>query len=180
MALTLGKDVNRSYNLRLPFMDQHVNIGVYFNKFSNLVLFKVDKDSDVSKKVLGVKINFFKNIALSKFANNILDLHNYKNKHIDILNQYIDIKDKYKNEIRNNITENIYLSKYTINEDKDIYESLTLYGFCLNTFPWEYIYIIAERQHIVKKMEKKFVRSTAMQIGVSNSLEFLDQLINKE
>lgn len=181
MGLTLGKDLNRSYKLRLPFLDKSIDIEIFFNSFSNIVLFKVDENRNFSNKdVYGVKINFFKNIRLSPFAGNILNLHNYRNTHIDISNQYVEIKDEFKDEIRNNLNENIYLAKYTIDNNKDIYESLTFYGFILTSFTDEYIYLISERQHIIKKLEKKIVRSTALQIGTTQSIDFLNQLISKD
>ena len=43
MGLNLGKQFNRNYNVRIPFLDGFYNIGVYFDKRSTFLLFSNGK-----------------------------------------------------------------------------------------------------------------------------------------
>ncbi len=42
MSLTLGKSFNRNYRLRIPFLDGHYDVGIFFNKKSSLLLFSYE------------------------------------------------------------------------------------------------------------------------------------------
>ena len=62
--LTLGKSLNRNYNLRLSFLDGYYNIGLFFNNKSTFLLFSVDSDfsqSESTELKENIKINMFKN-----------------------------------------------------------------------------------------------------------------------
>jgi len=175
MALTLGKSFNRNYNMRLSFLDGYYNIGVYFNKRSTFLLFKIEPDfSKVTNQKHGVKINMFKNLESSKFCETFINLHNYKKNTLDIINQFENIKPEYYHEISFLFNETLTLSKTEI-DDKTLFDTLTIYGFTLNSFMNEFIFILAERQNIDNKLNKKMVRTSGMQISTSSAIELLNE-----
>ena len=96
MGLNLGKSFDRSYNIRLPFMNGYYDIGIFFNRKSTFLLFSVDS---VGNDGQGAKINMFKNLESAKFCETFLDLHNYRKNTLDILNQFKAIKPEYFHEV---------------------------------------------------------------------------------
>lgn len=173
MSLTLGKIFDRSYNFRVNINDSEKNIGIFFTKHNSFVLFDIPKDDNAAQT--GCIIRTFKNLKESTFASNFLDLHDFNGKNLDIRNQYNNIKSDYKNDIRNHINESIILSKYNIN-NSDVYDSLVVYGFCLSCYTDDFLFLIAERQFIHKKLERKIVTSTGLQIATPSGIQFLEEL----
>lgn len=175
MGLILGKALDRSYNLRLPFLDGYYNIGVFFNRRSTFLLFKVDPDFPRKKNIeRTVKISMFKNLESSRFAETFLELHNYRNNNLDILSQFQNIKSEYFHDVNINSNETISVAKVEI-DDRTLYDTLTIYNLCLTAYLNEFIFMIAERQNIVKKLNKKIVRTTAVQIATSPGIAMLDE-----
>ena len=174
MSLTLGKLFDRNYIMRVPFLDGFYNIGTFFNKRSTNLLFSVEPDFDNSPTKSGIKINMFKNLKSSKFTETFLNLHNFRKSTLDIVNQFENIKDDYAYEIGFILNETLKLSKVEVN-DKPLYDVLNLYGFTLTSYNNEFIFIIAERQNILKKLGKKMVRTTGIQIGTSSALSLLEE-----
>jgi hypothetical protein len=43
----------------------------------------------------------------------------------------------------------------------------------------EYVFLIAERQNIISKLQKKVVRSSAIQIATSSSIDLIDEFNNE-
>ena len=84
MSLKLGKSFNRSYNIRIPILDGHYNIGIYFDKKSTFLLFRVDPDFSDSSFKHNIKINMYKNLESSKFCETFIKLHNYRKNTLDI------------------------------------------------------------------------------------------------
>lgn len=176
MSLSLGKMFDRNYNMRIPFLDGFYDIGVFFNKRSTFLLFKADpcfQTSDINT-THGIKINMFKNLESSRFAETFLKLHNYRKTNLDIINQFAAIKDEYYNEINFVFNETLKLAKIEV-EDRVLYDTLTLYGFCLTAFNNESLFVIAERQNIVKKLRKKIVRTTGVQICTSRAFKMITE-----
>jgi hypothetical protein len=174
VGLTLGKALDRMYSVRIPFLNGYYNIGVYFNKRSTFLLFKVDSDfAPKNSFEKSSKISMFKNLESSRFSETFLDLHNYRNANLDILNQYQDIKPEYYHDVNIIFNETINVSKVEIGE-KTLFDTLTLYGLTMSAYSNEFIFIIAERHNIVKKLNKKIVRTTELQISTSASLVLLD------
>jgi len=175
MALTLGRSFDRNYKMRLSFLDGYYNIGIFFNKRSTFLLFKVDPDfSKVTNQKHGVKINMFKNLESSKFCETFINLHNFKKSTLDIINQFENIKSEYYHEISFLLNETLTLSKTEIG-DKILYDTLTIYGFTLNSFMSEFIFILAERQNIDNKLNKKMVRTSGIQIATSSAIDLLNE-----
>jgi hypothetical protein len=181
MALTLGKTFDCNYSRTIPFLDGYYNIGTFFNKKSPFLLFRVDpqfegKSSNISS--YGIKINMFKNLESSKFTETFINLHNFRKSTLDIINQYDSIKSDNYNDISSFLNETINLSKVDL-DDRVLFDTLTLYGFTLTAFNNEFIFIIAERQNIIRKLGKKVVRSTGIQIGTSRALNLLNEFHNE-
>lgn len=176
MSLSLGKSFDRNYNLRLPFLSGNYNIEIFFNKKSPFLLYGIKPDfsdnNDISNN--GIKINMFKNLESSKFCETFINLHNYKNTNLDISNQFDSIKTDYFTDISYILNESITLSKHDIN-NKDVFDQLNIYGFTLTTYTNEFIFLIAERHNIVKKLNKKIVRTTGIQISTSHSMNILNE-----
>ena len=178
MALTLGKSFDRNYNLRLSFLDGYYNVGIFFNKRSTFLLFKIEPDfSKVTIQKHCVKINMFKNLESSKFCETFINLHNYKKNTLDIINQFENIKPEYYHEISFIFNETLTLSKTKI-DDKILYDTLTIYGFTLNSFMNEFIFILAERQNIDNRLRKKMVRTSGIQISTSSAIDLLNEFHN--
>lgn len=175
MSLNLGKSLNRSYNIRLPFLDGHYNINVFFNKKSTFLLFGVEPNFKEEKNSnYGIKINMFKNLQSSKFCETFLNLHNYKGTKLDIINQFESVRPEYSESVNFIFNESINLSKITI-DDKIFYDTLLIYGLTLESYLNEFIFIVAEKQNIIQRLNKKIVRTTAIQIGTSSSINLLNE-----
>ncbi len=71
-------------------------------------------------------------------------------------------------------SESLKLSIVTV-DNKTLYDTLNLYGFTMNAYNNEFVFIIAERQNILKKLGKKLVRTTAVQIATSSALSLLNE-----
>lgn len=173
MSLKLGKSFNRNYNLRIPFLDGFYNIGVFLNKRSTFLLFSVESELRTNTSE-GIKINMFKNLESSKFCETFLELHNFRKSSLDILNQFKCIKPEYYHEVSFILNETINLSKIEIDEDKTFFDCLNIYGFTLNSYQNKFIFLITERQNIVKKLNRKIVRTSGIQIGTSQALHMLN------
>jgi len=173
MGLKLGKSFNRSYNMRLSFLNGYYDIGVFFNKKSTFLLFSVDqelKNVDLS----GIKVNMFKNLESSKFCETFLELHNFRKNTLDIINQFKCIKPEYYHEVSFIANETLNLSKVELNDSRVLYDSLNIYAFTLNSFIDEFIFIITERQNIIKKLNRKIVRTSGLQISTTRSIKMLN------
>jgi len=174
MSLKLGKSFNRCYNLRIPILKGFYNIGIFIDKRSTFLLFKIDPDfSEINYYSKNIKINMFKNLESSKFCETFIDLHNFRKNTLDISNQFEKIKPEYTSDISFVFNESIVLSKVEIAE-KSIFDCLNIYGFTINSYSEEFIFILTERHNIQKRLGKKIVRTSGLQIGTSSSLEMLD------
>lgn len=180
MSLTLGKQLDRCYSLRLPFLDAYYNISIFFHKKSTQVLYNIDPDFSNSQITdsNSVRVNMFKNLSGSKFCECFLDLHNFKKSTLDIINQFHGIKPKFSADISFILNESLNLSKVDL-DDRTLFDTLTIYGFTLVPYTGEYIFLISERQNINKQLGKKLVRTTGLQIGTNRSLEFVNDLYYK-
>lgn len=175
MGLVLGKSFDRKYVLRLPFISGFYNLSIFFSKRSSFVLFSIDPDftKEVDHKH-GVKINMFKNIESSRFVEIFLNLHNYSKSTLDIINQFESIKGDYSNDVSFILNETITLAKVETNDGRTFYDTLTLYGFTLVNYPTDFIFILAERQNIIRKLARKVVRTTGIQISTTPALTLLN------
>jgi len=175
MSLTLGKSFNRNYNLRVRLVDGFYNLGIFFDKKSTFLLFRVDPDfSESSTYKHNIKINMFKNLESSKFCETFINLHNFRKNTLDISNQFESIKDEYTHDISFIFNESITLSKIELDENRTVYDSLNLYGFTMNSYIEEFLFLIAERHSVLKRLQKKVVRTSGLQIATKSSIEMLE------
>jgi len=175
MSLSLGKSFDRNYTMRVPFLDGFYDIGVFFNKKSNFLLFRVDPEFPNKATVPSSnKITMFKNLESSFFSETFLDLHNYRNTSLDIMNQFQGINSDYQYDVSFVFNETLNLAKVDVG-GKALFDTLTLYGLTLTAFPSEFIFVVAERQNIVKRLNKKIVRTTGVQIATSPAIELLNE-----
>lgn len=175
--LSLGKSLNREYNLRVPFLDGFYNIGLFFNTKSTFLLFSVDSDfSQSSNKEIkdSSRVNMFKNIESSRFAETFLNLHNYRGTSLDILNQFKEIKPDFSDDVMIVLNETHILNKITV-ESNTYFDQLLLYMFTLSSYPNEFLYLIAERQNVSQKVKKKIVRTTSLQIATTRALSLMEE-----
>lgn len=180
MGLTLGKTLDRSYSVRIPLLDGYYNIRIFFNKRSTFLLFKVDPDFSKRKNLeRTIKISMFKNLESSRFVETFLDLHCYRNNNLDILNQFQGIKSEYFHDVNIISSETINLSKIEV-DDRVLYDTLTLYSISLISYSNEFLFLLAERQNIVKKLNKKVVRTTALQIATTPSIAIIDEFYQEK
>jgi len=173
MSLKMGKTFDRCYNIRVPFLSGFYDIGVFFNKKSTFLLFSVNS-SIKSDEAHGIKVNMFKNLESSKFCETFLQLHNYRKNTLDILNQFKSIKPEYFQDISFIFNETVTLSKIEVEEGRFLFDCLNIYGFTLNAYINEFVFILTERQNIVKKLGRKIVRTSGIQIATSQALHILN------
>lgn len=173
MSLKLGRSFDRNYTIRLPFLNGYYDIGLFYNRKSTFLLFNVESGLHESENE-GVKINMYKNLESSKFCETFLELHNYRKNTLDIINQFKCLKDEYSHEISFILNETITLAKVEI-DDRVFYDSLNVYGFTMNSYNNEFIYVITERQNIVKKLGRKIVRTSGLQIATSSAMKMLNE-----
>lgn len=178
MPLSLGTSFDRNYNIRLPFLNGFYNIGLFFNKRSTFLLFRIDPEFSKDSVHKGVKINMFKNLESSKFCETFLNLHNYRKSTLDIVNQFESIKPEFSQDVSFIFNETVVLSKFEVH-DKELFDNLIIYGLTMNNYHGEFVFLLAERQNIVTKLERKIVRTTGIQISTSVALNSLDE-IHKE
>jgi hypothetical protein len=176
MSLKLGSRFNRNYTLRIPFIDGYYNIGIYYDKKSTFLLFKVDPDfTETSEYKHNIKINMFKNLEASKFCETFTELHNYRKNTLDISNQFNKIKPEYTDDISFVFNESIILAKIEIEDGREVYDCLNIYGLTINQVMDEFVFVITERQNIIKRLGKKIVRTSGIQIATNPSLEMLEE-----
>lgn len=170
--LRLGNKLNRLYSIRLPFNMGFYNITVFLNKSTTFSLFGLEADfSDASNPGM---VKMFKNIEASKFCDAFIKLHNFKKETLDIVNQYDCIKPEYTSEVSMILNETITMSKIRIN-DRDVFDTMNLYGFTILPYVEEYFFLIAERHAIMKKLGKKVVRTTGLQISTPSTSKIVDE-----
>jgi hypothetical protein len=178
MALTLGKSFSRNYRIRVPFLDGYYDIGVFFDKRSTLLLFSIDPVFHDSEFKRNIKVNMFKNLESSKFCETFLTLHNYRKSTLDISNQFETIKPEYYSDLSFVLNESLTLSKVEV-DGRTFFDQLNIYGFTMNSHINEFLFLLTERHNIVKRLGKKMVRTSGLQIATTPALDMLDDY-NKE
>ena len=69
--------------------------------------------------------------------------------------------------------ESLTLSKVEVGE-RTFYDQLNIYGFTMNSHIDEFLFVLTERHNIVKKLGKKMVRTSGLQIATTPALEMLE------
>lgn len=173
MPLTLGKSFDRNYRMRVPFLDGFYDIGIFFDKKSTLLLFSIEPVFYDSQFERNVKVNMFKNLESSKFCETFLKLHNYRKSTLDISNQFDCIKPEYYNDLSFVFNESLTLSKIE-SDGRTFFDQLNIYGFTMNSHTNEFLFLLTERHNIVKRLGKKIVRTSGLQIATTPALDMLN------
>lgn len=174
--LILGSKLNRLYSLYLPFNNDFCEIGVIFNKSNSFIGFNLDPKTYNMARNEQIKSTIFQELSQSGFANTFLDLRNYKSRNLDIRQQFNNIQSQFKDKIHYETNETIKLSKVTI-KDKIFESCLYIYVLKFIDFGNEFLYALAERQHIDTALNKKVVRTAAIQICTNERFEELGEMI---
>jgi hypothetical protein len=108
----------------------------------------------------------------SIFAATFLDLRNYKSGNLDIYQQFNNIHNQFRDKIQYVTNETIKVSKVHTGNG-DFKSSLYMYVFSFANYESEFLYFLAERQHIDTALNKKFVRTCALQLCSNDAYEDL-------
>lgn len=172
-----GNKLNRSYSIHLPLGKKYCSISVYFNKMNSFIGFNIDRDTYNDSKSNSCKYNNFDDLTKSAFATTFLDIRNFEADNLDIRNQFNDILSNFKNKIHYETNETIKLSKIKIRNNKYSESCLYIYIFRFTDYGDDFLYCLAERQHIDTTISKKIVRSSACQLSTPKMNEVFNEMI---
>lgn len=169
--LTFGTKLNRSYSLYLPFAGKYESITIYFHKGNTSIGFKPDHNLQELSKNGNISITMYKDLKKSTFASTFLDIKDFTSDTLNIKNQFSNVLDPFKEKIQYIANESIKLSKFEIDDGKKVLENLLyVYTFTFTDYDNEYLFVLAERQHIDTLLCKKFVRTSGIQISTLDCL----------
>lgn len=174
--LTFGNKLNRSYTLYLPFMDDHCEITVLFNKSNSFVGFNVDQKNYVRSRNNESKLFIFNDLSKSAFATSFLDLRDFRSRNLDIKQQFNNILYDYKDKIHYETNETIKLSMVTTPKGK-LESCIYIYAFRITDLGNDFLYCFVERQHIDVQLDKKIVRTSAVQLSSNNAYEDVTSMV---
>lgn len=174
--LTLGNKLNRQYSLYLPFMDDKCEISIMFNKLTSMIGFNLDQKNYLDSRNGLIKSTLFYDLSLSAFATGFLDIRNYHSKNLDIKMQFNNILPEYKERIHYETNETCKVSK-VLTPKGPLESCLYVYVFRITDFGNDFLYCLAERQHIDCVLDKKIVRTAAIQLSSNERYEDLTTMI---
>jgi len=105
-----------------------------------------------------------------------LDIRDYRSKNLDIKQQFNNILPDFKDKIHYETNETVKLSKITTPKGK-LESCLYIYVFRITDFGNNFLYCLAERQHIDVVLDKKIVRTASIQISSNECNEDLTSMI---
>lgn len=168
--LQFGPKLNRCYSVYLPFSSGHVSITIFFSKTNTFLGFKTDNALQDMCKENVATVNTYKDLKNSLFASTFLDIRDFKSDNLDIRCQFSNILPDFQEKLQYVTNESIKLSKVTTNNGT--FESLVyLYGFTFTDYQDDFLFLLCERQHIDTVLNKKLVRTAAIQISTPDCLE---------
>jgi len=173
--LTFGSKFNRSYGIYVPFRDTHISVTVYFNKTNTYIGFVTDNKINQMCRDQEVKTQIYKDLTQSSFSNTFLDIQNMKTPNLDIRNQFCNVLPKHRQKIQYLGNETIKLAKVEAANGKTFESCLYIYILGFSDYEGDFLYFLAERQHIDIAINKKLVRTSALQIC---TLDCLDDMRN--
>ncbi len=173
--LTFGNKLNRSYTMYLPFNENYISVSVYFSKTNTFIGFKPDSKTQELCSLHNCNITTYKDLSKSLFATTFLDIKDFKSDNLDIRQQFCNILKPHSDIIQYINNESIKLSKVTTNNGT--FDSLLyIYGFTFTDYQYEFVYLLAERQHIDTVLNKKLVRTSSIQISTKDCLDNMYKL----
>lgn len=161
--LTFGPKINRSYSLHLPFNKSFVTVELMFNKMNSYLGFNIDHKTFNEVQSNKIHYSLFRDIRQSSFSTTFLDIRNFKTKNLDVENQFHNIYPDFQNKIGYCANETIKLCKVRT-KGGEFDSVIFIYVFNIIDYGDEFLYIIAERQHIDVALDKKVVRTCGAQL----------------
>jgi len=174
MSLTLGKSFNRQYKLRLPFKDFFYDVGIFFHTDINFNLFDINAvlkyNSD--QEFTGNQINMYKNIEMSDFCKNCLDLHLVDNRPA----KFNNILDEWKDDVYLETKEKIFINANNF---------MKIFIFKLKNYDNkkdDFLFLLVERKNFLKKYRSDKIITTlsGLQIATQPAIEYIAGNTNKE
>lgn len=175
--ITFGSKANRCYSIFVPFNNKEIIIDTYFSRCNTYIGF--NHDSIVNDMIINdnVSSTIYKDINESIFCKTFLKTTNFISDSLDIKNQYNGVIDDRKDRIHNYSVESVRVSKIkTANGDFE--STLNVYSFSLTDYMRDFLYVIAERQHIDTVIGKKLVRTSAIQISKKHICDNILKMYN--
>jgi len=168
--LTLGNKLNRLYSIHVPFMGRFCDISLIFNKSNSFLAFNLDQCNYIKSRKGELHSTIYQDLSKSEFAMTFLDIRNYKSKNLDIKMQFHNILSDHQGHVHYETNETIKLAK--IQTQKGSFDScLYIYIFRYTDFDDNFLYCLAERQHIDVALDKKIVRTSAIQLASNDCYE---------
>lgn len=175
--LTFGSKFNRSYGIYLPFRGQYTTTTVFFNKTNPLIGFVTDRTVNQMCRNQEVKTQIYKDLKQSSFASTFLDIKNMKTPNLDIRNQFCNVLPKHRQKIQYLGNETIKLAKVEAPNGKTFESCLYVYILGFSDYEGDFLYFLAERQHIDVSINKKLVRTSALQVSTVDCLEDMRNMV---
>ena len=168
--LTFGPKINRSFTMYMPFSDTHTEVTVMFNKTNTYLGFNTDERTYQRHKRNEIYSHIFKDLNKSSFATTFLDIQNFRSRNLDIKQQFDNINERFRDKIQYKANETLKLSKVKTNGGE--FDSLLyIYVFSVIDYDSEFLFFLAERQHIDVALDKKVVRTCALQLCSKDTYE---------
>ena len=179
MGISFGSKVNRSYSMYLPFRGDHITANVYFHKTNTYLGFTTDHNTTNMVRDHELTTKVYKDLYESSFASTFLDIKDYSSDTLDIRRQFSNVLGSVKDKIQYVGNETIKLSKHDNPNDprKPLESSLYIYAFTFSNYVDDFIYFLAERQHIDVLLGKKLVRTCGFQISTPAFNENLTTMV---
>jgi hypothetical protein len=157
-------------------MNDHCGITVIFNKSNSFIGFNVDQKNYIKSRNGELKSTIYQDLDKSEFATSFLDIRNFRSKNLDIKQQFYNILPEFKDSIHYETNETVKLAK--IQTDRGEFEScLYIYVFRYTDFGNDFLYCLVERQHIDVVLNKKIVRTGAIQLCSNDTYEDLTNMV---
>jgi hypothetical protein len=119
----------------------------------------------------------YKNLEESVFATTFLELKSFTSKNLDIKYQFNDILPQFKNEVIYKSNETVKVSKVnTINGDFE--SNLYVYVFGFQSYGDDFLFFLAERQHIDVSLSKKISRGVGLMLSSKNRMDDFLQTVD--
>ena len=176
--ITFGNKVNRSFSLYLPFVDDHMVATVHFHKCNTFLGFTIDHDTMHNVKDGKYTSTIYKDLKQSSFAKTFLDIKDFSSSNLDIRCQFSNILESYRDKVQYVTNETIKLSKVENPKHRGKYLESLLYIYVFNFSDYEddFLYFLAERQHIDQSINKKLVRTCGLQVSTKEAAENLNSM----
>jgi len=169
MSLTLGKSFNRQLKLRIPFKNYFYDIGIFYTTKINFNLFDIKPilKYNIQSAPNDVKINMFKNIEMSIFCSECLDLGEENNR----ISYFKCIKEEWRDIITLDNVEHVNMG---------IDNEMTIFMFVMNQYSDSFRFILTERKNITKVSNEHIIRTlSGIQISTTKPIELMNASIIK-